>query len=257
VTATMAAAADIEALFAASRDGDMAARDALVEEYLPLVRSLAARYAGRGEPFDDLLQVGSIGLLLAIDRFDPDRGVRFTTYAVPTVVGEIQRHFRDRVWALHVPRGVKDLSVRISRLVNELSSSAGRPPTVAELAVEAGVAEDEVIEALEAASALQTASLQQPLSASNGDQGTTLEDTVGEVDTGFVRSEDEATLAHALGALDERERRIVELRFRRDLSQSEIAAEVGISQMHVSRLLRKSLAAMRGRIEGEDGKGAG
>lgn len=251
MTATVTGAADLDALFGAARQGDSAARDALVEKFLPLVRSLAARYAGRGEPYEDLVQVGSIGLLLAIDRFDPDRGVRFTTYAVPTVVGEIQRHFRDKVWALHVPRGVKDLSVRLTRLVGELSTSTGRTPTVSELADAAGAAEDEVVEALEAASALSVASLQQPIAGPDAEGDATLEDAVGDVDPGFARSEDGVTVAVGLAALDERERRIVQLRFHGELSQSEIAAEVGISQMHVSRLLRRSLAAMRGRIEGE------
>ncbi len=240
------------ALFAASRAGDAAARDALVQEYLPLVRSLAARYAGRGEPFEDLLQVGSVGLLLAISRYDPERGVRFSTYAVPTVVGEIQRHFRDKAWALHVPRGIKDLSLRVSRLVDELSVKNGRAPTVAELAVAADVAEDDIVEALEVASAFSVDSLTQPFPGSDGDAGATLEDVLGGDDPGFAETEDQAVVKDGLAALDERERRIVELRFHSELSQAEIAAEIGISQMHVSRLLRHSLAVMKGRIEGKE-----
>jgi RNA polymerase sigma-B factor len=230
---------DFVALIEAYRAGDESARDQLVERYMPLVRSLAARYAGRGEPQEDLVQVGSIGLLLSIERFDTDRGVQFTTYAVPTIVGEIQRHFRDRAWALHVPRRMKELSVRLGRAIESLTGELGRPPTISELAQSTGAEEDEVVEALQTSEAYSTRSLSQPLG----------HDLLGVQDEGFAEVEDHALVEAGLGALDERERRIVELRFFNGLTQSEIAARIGISQMHVSRLLRRALHTMRGRLE--------
>ena len=238
---------DFVALIEAYREGDESARDRLVERYMPLVRSLAGRYAGRGEPQEDLVQVGSIGLLLAIERFDTSRPVQFTTYAVPTIVGEIQRHFRDRAWALHVPRRMKELSGRLMRTVETETAQRGRAPTIAELAEAVGVAEDEVVEALQTYEAYSTRSLSQPLGRFAEDE--TMQDILGGEDSGFDEVEDNALVEAGLQALDERERRIVELRFFDGLTQSEIAARVGISQMHVSRLLRRALHVMRGRLE--------
>jgi RNA polymerase sigma-B factor len=245
---------DFVALIEAYRDGDESARDQLVDRYMPLVRSLAARYAGRGEPQEDLVQVGSIGLLLAIERFDTERGVQFTTYAVPTIVGEIQRHFRDRAWALHVPRRMKELSVRLSRTIEARTAELGRAPTIAELAEATGTEEDEVIEALHTSEAYSTRSLSQPLGHDGGDDET-MQDVLGTQDEGFDEVEDAVLVEAGMEALDARERQIVELRFFKGLTQSEIAAQVGISQMHVSRLLRRALYTMRGRLEetmGED-----
>jgi RNA polymerase sigma-B factor len=245
---------DFVALIEAYRAGDESARDQLVERYMPLVRSLAARYAGRGEPQEDLVQVGSIGLLLSIERFDTERGVQFTTYAVPTIVGEIQRHFRDRAWALHVPRRMKELSVRLSRAVEAQTAELGRSPTIAELAKATGSDEDEVVEALQTSEAYSTRSLSQPLGF-DGSEDETMQDVLGKPDEGFSEVEDSALLEAGLSALEERDRRIVELRFFDGLTQSEIAARIGISQMHVSRLLRRALITMRGRLEettGED-----
>jgi RNA polymerase sigma-B factor len=233
-------------LLAYHRDGDQAARDRALVELMPLVRSLAMRYAGRGEPLEDLVQVGSIGLIKAVDRFDVYRGVEFSSYAVPTIVGEIRRHFRDRAWAMHVPRRLKELGVRLSRVLDELSAELGRSPTIAELAEATGADEEDVIDALDSAHAYSTRSLNAPL-AEAGDES--LADRLGTEDSGFAEVEDEALVAAGLDALDERERRIVELRFYEELTQSQIAAEIGISQMHVSRLLRRSLAIMRGRLE--------
>ena len=244
---------DFVALIEAYRAGDEKAREALVERYMPLVRSLASRYAGRGEPQEDLVQVGSIGLLLAIQRFDTERQVQFTTYAVPTIVGEIQRHFRDRAWALHVPRRLKELSVRLTRTIEAKTAELGRAPTIAELAEATGAAEDEVVEALQTSEAYSTRSLSQPLGRETDDE--TMQDVLGIDDQGFSEVEDSYLVEAGLSALDERERRIVELRFFEGLTQSEIAAQVGISQMHVSRLLRRALHLMRGRLEesiGED-----
>lgn len=244
---------DFVALIDAYRAGDAKARDELVERYMPLVRSLAARYAGRGEPQEDLVQVGSIGLLLAIERFDTERQVQFTTYAVPTIVGEIQRHFRDRAWALHVPRRLKELSVRLTRTIEAKTAELGRAPTIAELAQATGAEEDEVVEALQTSEAYSTRSLSQPLGRESDDE--TMQDMLGTDDQGFAEVEDSHLVEVGLAALDERERTIVELRFFQGLTQSEIAARVGISQMHVSRLLRRALHVMRGRLEetiGED-----
>jgi RNA polymerase sigma-B factor len=244
----MATETDVVQLLDAYRTGDDAARDRLVEQYMPLVRKIASRYAGRGEPLEDLVQVGSIGLVLAIDRFDVERGVKFTTYAVPTIVGEIQRHFRDRAWAIHVPRRMKELSLKLARTVESQTSDRGRSPTIGELAAETGLEEEEVVEALETYHAYSTRSLSQPLGLGDGDEGT-IEDLFGAPDPGYEDVEHGAVLDTGLEALDERERMIVELRFFEGLTQSEIAARIGISQMHVSRLLRRSLSVMRGRLE--------
>jgi RNA polymerase sigma-B factor len=215
-------------------EGDREARDRALVELMPLVRALATRYAGRGEPVEDLVQVGAVGLIKAVDRFDVERGVEFSSYAVPTIVGEIRRHFRDKAWAMHVPRRLKELSVRLSRVVDELTSELGRSPTIAELAEATGADEEEVIDAIDSAQAYSTRSLQAPFDE-GGDES--LADKLG------------ALVSSGLDALDERERRIVELRFFQEMTQSQIAAEIGISQMHVSRLLRHALAVMRGRIE--------
>jgi RNA polymerase sigma-B factor len=228
------------------RDGDREARDQALVELMPLVRALASRYAGRGEPLEDLVQVGALGLIKAVDRFDVDRGVEFSSYAVPTIVGEIRRHFRDKAWAMHVPRRLKELSVRLSRVLDELTTELGRSPTIAELAAATQVEEEDVIDALDSANAYSTRSLHAPFD--EGDD-TSLADKLGADEAGYSEVEDGSLVAAGLEALDERERRIVELRFFEEKTQSQIAAEVGISQMHVSRLLRSALATMRGRIE--------
>lgn len=231
------------------RDGDEGARDEVVVELMPLVRSLASRYAGRGEPLEDLVQVGMVGLIKAVDRFDVDRGVEFSSYAVPTIVGEIRRHFRDKAWAMHVPRRLKELGVRLSRVLDELTSELGRSPTVQELAEATGAEEEDVIDALDSAHAYSTRSLEAPL----GD-AESLVDRLGEEEPGYEDVEQSSLLVAGLDALDERERRIVELRFFEEMTQSQIAAEIGISQMHVSRLLRHSLEVMRGRLEQAGGE---
>ena len=232
-------------LIAYHRDGDEQAREQVLVELMPLVRALATRYAGRGEALEDLVQVGSIGLIKAVDRFDIDRGVDISSYAVPTIVGEIRRHFRDKAWAMHVPRRLKELSVRLSRVLDQLTNELGRSPTIAELAKAVDVEEEDVIDALDSTNAYSTRSLQAPFEDGGDDY---LADKLGTDDTGFAEVEDGAFVAAGLDALDERERRIVELRFFEEMTQSQIAAEIGISQMHVSRLLRHALATMRGRI---------
>ena len=234
-------------LIAYHRTGDEAAREQALVELMPLVRALASRYSGRGEPLEDLVQVGSVGLIKAVDRFDVDRGVEFSSYAVPTIVGEIRRHFRDKAWAMHVPRRLKELSVRLSRVLDELTTELGRSPTIAELAEAVGVEEEEVIDALDSSHAYSTRSLHAPFD-DEGDES--LADRLGMEESGYVDVEDSSLVDAGLDALDDRERRIVELRFFHEMTQSQIAAELGISQMHVSRLLRRALAGMRGRIEG-------
>jgi RNA polymerase sigma-B factor len=238
---------NVQALLVAyHREGDERARDQALVELMPLVRALASRYAGRGEPLEDLVQVGSIGLIKAVDRFDVDRGVDFASYAVPTIVGEIRRHFRDKAWAMHVPRRLKELSLRLSRVLDQLTTELGRSPTIAELAEAVGVEEEEAIDALDSMNAYSTRSLQAPFDDGSDDN---LSEKLGTEETGYAEIEDGALVEAGLDALDERERRIVELRFFHEMTQSQIASEIGISQMHVSRLLRRALLTMRGRIE--------
>jgi len=228
-------------------DGDLEARQQLIEQYLPLVRSLARRYANRGEQLEDLVQVGSIGLIKAIDRFDVDRGVELTTYATPNIIGEIKRHFRDKGWSVRVPRGLQELNVRLSQLLEQLTVQYERSPTIPELAKAAGVTEEEVLEALESGQAYTTVSLSAP--SGHGEDGALdpLE-SLGELEHEYEVSEDRAVLAPGLKALDARERRIIHLRFWEGLTQSQIAQQVGISQMHVSRLIRRSLEKVRDEI---------
>lgn len=225
-------------------------RAELIEEYMPLVRSLARRFAGRGEQLDDLVQVGSIGLIKAVDRYDPNRGAELASYAVPTIIGEIRRHFRDRVWPVSVPRGLKERSYRVSVALDELTSDLGRSPTIAELAAAAELDEEQVLEALEAGSAYSTRSLSAPR---EGDDEAFSEadrlEALASDDHAYEVAEDRAVLAAGFQALDERERRIIHLRFFEGLTQSQIASEVGISQMHVSRLIRKALETLGGQIE--------
>ena len=232
--------------------GDLAARERLIEQYLPLVRSLARRYSYRGEPLEDLVQVGCIGLIKAIDRFDVERGVELTTYATPNVIGEIKRHFRDKGWSVRVPRGLQELNVKLSRLIEDLTVQLERSPTIAELAKAAGVEEEAVLEALETGQAYTTLSLSAP---SGADENADLDplESLGEDEHEYEVSEDRAVLAPGLRVLDERERRILHLRFYEGLTQSQIAQQIGISQMHVSRLIRRSLEKLREEIatEGE------
>ena len=237
-----------ELLLAYHRDGDRSAREQVLVELMPLVRSLAARYAGRGEPLDDLVQVGAVGLIKAVDRFDVTRGVEFTSYGVPTIVGEIRRHFRDRAWAMHVPRRIKELSVRLSRVLDELTTTLGRSPTIAEIAQAAAVDEEDVIDALDASHAYATRSLDAP--SAGGDP---FAEGLAGADPGFDGVDDRWVLSAGLEALDARARRIVELRFFEERTQSQIAAELGISQMHVSRLLRDAMQRMRKSIEAHGG----
>ena len=233
-------------------EGDLAAREQLIEQYMSLVRSLARRYAYRGEQLEDLVQIGAIGLIKAIDRFDVDRGVELTTYATPNIIGEIKRHFRDRGWSVRVPRGLQELNIQLSRLLEELTVQLSRSPTIAELAKAAEVTDEEVLEALESGRAYSSLSLS--VGASQDEEGELdpLE-SLGTEEPRYALTEDLAVLAPGFRVLDERERQILHLRFFEGLTQSQIAQQVGISQMHVSRLNRRSLEKIRDEIAAEEG----
>jgi RNA polymerase sigma-B factor len=225
-------------------EGDLQAREQLIEQYMSLVRSLARRYSYRGEQLDDLVQIGSIGLIKAIDRFDINRGVELTTYATPNIIGEIKRHFRDKGWSVRVPRGLQELNVQLSRLVEQLTVQLARSPTIPELAKAAGVEEEQVLEALESGRAYTSLSLSAGGGGGDDDDLDPLE-SLGTEEHEYEVSEDRALLAPGFKALDERERTILQLRFFDGLTQSQIAQQVGISQMHVSRLIRRSLEKIR------------
>jgi len=227
--------------------GDLSAREQLIERYMSLVRSLARRYAYRGEQLEDLVQIGAIGLIKAIDRFDVDRGVELTTYATPNIIGEIKRHFRDKGWSVRVPRGLQELNIQLSRLLEELTVQLSRSPTIAELAKAAGVTDEEVLEALESGRAYSSLSLSVGGSQDEEGELDPLE-SLGTEEPRYALAEDLALLAPGFRVLDERERRILHLRFFEGLTQSQIAQQVGISQMHVSRLIRRSLEKIRAEI---------
>ena len=233
---------DRELLRRYHEDGDVTAREQLVQRHLPLVKSLARRYANRGEPLDDIEQVGAIGLLKAIDRFELGREVSLATYATPNVVGEIKRHFRDRGWAIRVPRALQELNSKMSATIDGLTSRLGRSPSIAEMAAALESTPEEVLEALEVGSAYSTLSLS---GLPGGEDDSDPLDSIGSEDEEFERSEDRASLAPALAHLPEREREILRMRFEEGLPQTQIAERVGLSQMHVSRLIRKALATMR------------
>jgi len=232
-------------------EGDLQAREQLIEQYMSLVRSLARRYSYRGEQLEDLVQIGAIGLIKAIDRFDLDRGVELTTYATPNIIGEIKRHFRDKGWSVRVPRGLQELNVQLSRLVEQLTVQLGRSPTITELAKGAGVEEEEVLEALESGRAYSSLSLSSGGGMEDGEELDPLE-SIGTEEHQYDVSEDRAVLAPGFRVLDERERKILHLRFFEGLTQSQIAQQVGISQMHVSRLIRRSLEKIRDEIAAEE-----
>jgi RNA polymerase sigma-B factor len=233
------------------RHGDTAAREALVERFLPLARQLARRYQHGGEQLDDLIQVASLGLLKAIDRFDPDRETAFSSFAVPTILGELKRHFRDKGWSVRVPRDLQELAVRVERVSDELARGLGRAPSVAELAAHIGVTAEQVLEAREAAAAYRAVSLDRPRDDDDeGDAG--MADSVGIEDPGYGVAEDAATVERLMRVLSEREREVLRLRFGEDLTQSEIGARVGVSQMHVSRLIRHAVAQLRDVAEQDD-----
>lgn len=218
-------------------------RDQLVELHLPLVEYLARRFRNRGEWLDDLIQVATIGLIKSIDRFDLERGVEFSTYATPTIVGEIKRHFRDKGWAVRVPRRLQELKLSLTKAISDLAQREGRAPTVSELAAHLQMSEEEVLEGLESANAYSTVSLDAP--DSGDEDAPAVADSLGMVDDSLEGVEYRESLKPLLEKLPAREKRILLLRFFGNMTQSQIAAELGISQMHVSRLLARTLAQLR------------
>jgi RNA polymerase sigma-B factor len=233
---------DTQKLFAALPEPR--AREELARLFQPLAEYLARRFYGRGEPLDDLIQVANLGLLKAIDRFDLSRGVKFSTYATATIVGELKRHFRDKGWALRVPRRLQEAGMKVGRTVTEMYQDLGRAPTVSEIGERTGLSEDEVLEAMETAHAYSTASLDAP----TDEEGTTSLDRLGDEEEAFELLEGWTTVAPAIRDLPRRERTILYLRFFRGLTQTQIAEHMGISQMHVSRLLSRTLRELRRKV---------
>jgi RNA polymerase sigma-B factor len=241
------------ALFQRLREGDASARDAIVRRFLPLAHKLAHGYPG-GADSEDLEQVASIGLLAAINRFDPDRGLAFSTFAVPTILGELKRYFRDRAWSVRVPRSVQEMALRVERVTVDLTARLGRAPTVAELAEAADTTLEQVLEALQSGSARRADSLDQE--RDDGDDGTATGLRIGVEEPGFAQVDDGLMLGEWLRVLEPRERWILELRFRDDLVQSEIAQRVGVSQMQISRSIRQSIEQLQqaaGRVGNRSG----
>jgi RNA polymerase sigma-B factor len=219
-------------------------RELLVERFLPLARSLAQRYVRPGEAFDDVFQVACVGLINAIDRFSLEREVAFSSYAVPTILGEIKRYFRDRTWSVRVPRDLQDLALKVDRAVTDLDLELQRKPTVEEIGAKVGADAEQVVEALEASGAYRATSLQTPWGADE-DSGDTLGDAIGVEERGFALAEDRATIEHVMRVITPREREVLRLRFAEDLTQAEIGERVGVSQMQVSRIIRQSVARLR------------
>lgn len=234
------------------RDGDPLAREELVQRFLPLARKLARRYSGAREPFDDLMQVASLGLVKAIDRFDPGRGTAFSSFAVPTILGELKRYFRDLGWAVHVPRGAQEQALKVEEAEQQLTARTGRPPSVPDLAEFLELSVEDVLDALETAGAHHCISLETPREDGEGESGT-LADAFGEPDPRFEFVEASVSISCAARHLSARERRVLELRFVQDLTQTQIAELIGVSQMQVSRILRRALSQLTELTEGEDG----
>jgi RNA polymerase sigma-B factor len=229
------------------KDRDQATREELVRRYLPFAKNLALRYRGASESFDDLLQVASLGLVNAIDRFDPDRGAPFTAFASPTILGELKRHFRDRVWTVRVPRGLHDRMAEVEKAISELTVELQRSPSVGEIAERLEVEPTDVLEVLEANHNRRPLSLDRPVGGEDSEESPAAE-WVGDEDAGYELVEDKLALEGALPHLDERERLVLQLRFVEDLTQSQIAERIGHSQMHVSRILRRTLERIRAEV---------
>jgi RNA polymerase sigma-B factor len=238
------AAREQELLRRYHEQGDTRARDQLAEEMLPLARALAGRYANRGEPLDDLVQVACVGIMKAIEGFDLTREVRFSSYATPTVLGEIKRHFRDRTWAMRVPRGLQELQIEVAKKRDALTNSLGRSPTVQELADAVDAPFEEVLATIQSAGARRTRSLDEPTG-----EDVTLADSIGGRDPELELAEMRVMLGDALDVLSDRDREVLRLRFEEDLTQTEISKRVGVSQMQVSRIIRQSVSKLRLAIE--------
>lgn len=235
---------DVQRLFARSRNGDASARAALIERFLPLARQLARRYARSSEPFDDLFQVASLGLVKAVGRFDTDRGVAFSTYAVPTILGELKRHFRDTGWSVHVPRSLHERALAVQRSERALTNRLGRSPRVTDIAEDLGLTIEEVLAALDAGQAHNALSLDAPQESHEGERES-LVSTIGATDDGYELIDYSSTIEATIHRLPARDRRVLQLRFGQDLTQSQIAVQVGVSQMQVSRIIRRSLGRLR------------
>ncbi|HTU87440.1 MAG TPA: SigB/SigF/SigG family RNA polymerase sigma factor [Solirubrobacteraceae bacterium] len=231
---------DDELLLAYHEDRDPAAREELVSRFLPFARKLALRYVHSREPLDDLVQVASVGLLNAIERFEPGRGKKFTSFAAPTIVGELKRHFRDKGWTVHVPRDLQERALAASRQTERLSALLGRSPTLDELAQALDCSLEQVMEAIDAAHNYHPASLDAPITT-DGEEHAPLAETLGDEDIGFELAEHREELAHSWAALSDVEREVLGLRLVQELTQREISQRIGCSQMHVSRLLRRSM----------------
>ena len=251
-----ALADEMELLRSYFRTREENAREELVRRFLPFARSLAMRYSGGVEPTEDLIQVASLGLVSALERYDPDRGVPFAAFAGPTILGELRRHFRDRVWTLRVPRGLQERIREVEEAIAKLSHQLERSPTVAEIASLLDVNHSEVLEAFEATAARRTVSLDQPAAAGDPGEETTMAERVGDEDPGYELVENREAINAGADVLDETEREVLRLRFAEDLTQSRIAAQVGYSQMHVSRILRRALRKLRAAAL-DDGRGPG
>jgi RNA polymerase sigma-B factor len=230
------------------RTRDRAIRDELIECHLRLAEHLARRFANRGVALDDLVQVASLGLVKAVERFEPERGLEFSTFATPTIVGELKRHFRDKGWAVRVPRRVQELHSQINSLVGELTQRLGRSPTIIELAKASGTSEEEVLEAMEAAQAYRSASIDAPAPGGD-DAGGGLAAHLGDDDARLFEAENRVLITGLLTTLPKREQLMLTMRFYQGMTQSQIAERLGISQMHVSRLLNKSLRLLRERLD--------
>lgn len=231
-------------------EGDMDAREKLVMSYLNLVRFIANKFKNRGEPIDDLIQVGYLGLLKAIDRFDPSRGLEFTTFATPTIMGEIKRHFRDKGWSVRVPRRLQELSAKVNQATDTLTSQLQRSPTIAEIADYLDATVDEVLEAMESSSAYSSVSLEAPSGADDDDTPSVI-DRYATEDSDLAFTDDRIIIEEALASFSPRERDVIEMRFLKGMTQIEIAEELGISQVQVSRLLRRTLKKIQDKIDPE------
>jgi RNA polymerase sigma-B factor len=239
-----------DTLFVAwQQGGDRQARDELVQRFLPLARKLARRYSGAREPFDDLLQVASLGLVKAIDRFDLNRGTAFSSFAVPTILGELKRYFRDLGWAVHVPRGAQERAVKVEEAHQLLSSRLNRAPTIPELAQYLEFSIEDVLDALETSRAHHASSLDAPYDDGEGESGTMVE-SFGDLDPSLQSADDRVTITAAARQLPQREREVLALRFVHDLTQTQIADQIGVSQMQVSRILRRAIAHLTENTEG-------
>src|SRR3954447_1711870 len=245
---------DRELFIRHQREGDEGAREALIQRFLPLARQLARRYQRADEPLEDLMQVASLGLIKAIDRFDAQRDIAFSSYAVPTILGELKRHFRDRTWAVRVPRDLQELSLKVDRAVGDLSRESHKQPSVVQISERVGATEEQVLEALEASGAYRATSFDAPRAGGEDDAGDSLGDAVGHQDTGFGLAEDRATLDRLMQSIGAREREVLRLRFVEDMTQAEIGERIGVSQMQISRLIRQSLARLRAAAETERGR---